>query len=158
MCHDVGFLTLGPKLDPRLAPPFFAGTPNLDPPPFQKSWICPWVWVQGGFLSSWNKDGLFEILGNYLFCVCVTEAIVSGIKERTFKAGFPYVRYPLSDTRQLTHVKSLSIYTISQADGSFLTCRMWRGQRLEALYCTIFIAVVCPGEMSIVTKLVETNT
>ena len=22
LCHDVGFLTLGPKLDPRLAPPF----------------------------------------------------------------------------------------------------------------------------------------
>ena len=33
-------LTLGPKLDPRL-PPFFACRPNLDPPPFQKSWIRP---------------------------------------------------------------------------------------------------------------------
>ena len=42
LCHDVGFLTLGPKLDPRLAPLFLLvdlfWTP---PPPFQKSWIRP---------------------------------------------------------------------------------------------------------------------
>ena len=36
LCHDVGFLTLGPKLDPRLPPPLFAGRPNLDPPPLSK--------------------------------------------------------------------------------------------------------------------------
>ena len=34
--HDVGFLTLAPKLDPRLDPPFFACRPNLDPPPLSK--------------------------------------------------------------------------------------------------------------------------
>ena len=32
--HDVGFLTLGPKLDPLLDPPlFFACRPKMDPPP-----------------------------------------------------------------------------------------------------------------------------
>ena len=38
LCHDVGFLTLGPKLAPPSGPPFFDGRPNLGPP-FQKSWI-----------------------------------------------------------------------------------------------------------------------
>ena len=38
--HDVGFLALGPKLDP---PPFFACRPKMDPPPFQTSWIRPWL-------------------------------------------------------------------------------------------------------------------
>ena len=36
LCHDVGFLTLGPKLDPLLDPPFFACRPNLDPLPLSK--------------------------------------------------------------------------------------------------------------------------
>ena len=41
LCHDVGFLTLGPKLDPRLAPPFLLVDLIWTPPPFQKSWIRP---------------------------------------------------------------------------------------------------------------------
>ena len=45
LCHDVGFLTLGPKLDPHLPPPLFACRPNLDPPPFQKSWIRPCIQI-----------------------------------------------------------------------------------------------------------------
>ena len=40
------------------------------------------------------------------------------------------IRHPLSDMRHLSYVKSLSIYTISPADGSFFTCGMWRRQRL----------------------------
>ena len=40
--HDISFLTLGPKLDPLLDPPFFfAWRPKMAPPPFQKSWIRP---------------------------------------------------------------------------------------------------------------------
>ena len=38
LCHDVGFLTLGPKLDPRLAP-FFCFTPP--PPPFKNPGSAP---------------------------------------------------------------------------------------------------------------------
>ena len=35
--HDVGFLTLGPKLDP----PFFACRPKMDPPPFKNPGSAP---------------------------------------------------------------------------------------------------------------------
>ena len=35
--HDIGFLTLGPKLDPSWTPPpFFACRPKMDPPPFEQ--------------------------------------------------------------------------------------------------------------------------
>ena len=32
---------IGPKIGPPSGPPFFACRPNLDPPPFPKSWIRP---------------------------------------------------------------------------------------------------------------------
>ena len=42
LAHVVGFLTLGPKLDPLLEPPVFACRPqNKMPPLFKKSWIRP---------------------------------------------------------------------------------------------------------------------
>ena len=42
-CHDVGFLTLSPKLDPLLDPPFSFLLVDLKwpPPHFKKSWIRP---------------------------------------------------------------------------------------------------------------------
>ena len=42
--HDVAFLTLGPKLDP----PFLLVDLRWTPPPFQKSWIRPWVLKAAG--------------------------------------------------------------------------------------------------------------
>ena len=40
LCHDVGFLTLGPKLDPRLAPPPFLLVDLICP--LSKILIRPW--------------------------------------------------------------------------------------------------------------------
>ena len=48
--HDVGFLTLGPKLDPLLDPPppfLLVDHLRWTPPPFQKSWIRPCIWHLG---------------------------------------------------------------------------------------------------------------
>ena len=43
LCHDVGFLTLGPKLDPRLAHPFLLVDLiwNPPPPPFKNPGSAP---------------------------------------------------------------------------------------------------------------------
>ena len=38
--HDVGFLTLGPKLDPLLDPPFFACRPKMDPSGGSRVCVC----------------------------------------------------------------------------------------------------------------------
>ena len=42
--HDVGFLTLGPKLDPLLTPPPFFLLVDLRWPPLKQSWILPWTY------------------------------------------------------------------------------------------------------------------
>ena len=43
---------IGPKIGPLSGPPFFAGRPNLDPPPFQKSWIRPCIHSGNSYLSA----------------------------------------------------------------------------------------------------------
>ena len=47
LCHDVGFLTLGPKLDPRLPPPLLVDL-IWTPPPFKNPGSAPGNVLQGG--------------------------------------------------------------------------------------------------------------
>ena len=72
LCHDVGFLTLGPKLDPRLAPPFLLvdliWTPP--PPPLSKildpplQWAPPSLCIRGSFFS-------FSCRRPFFFCLSI---------------------------------------------------------------------------------------
>ena len=75
--HDVGFLTLGPKLDPLLDPPLFACRPKMDPSGGSR--VCVWQgwlpppplecgWrhtgnVQGGGGCLWmsKSGGVFQL-------------------------------------------------------------------------------------------------
>ena len=53
LCHDVGFLTLGPKLDPP--PFFFACRPKMDPPLFRNRGSAP-------AMNTENKGPCYTIL------------------------------------------------------------------------------------------------
>ena len=58
---------IGPKIGPPAGPPFFAGRPNLDPPPFQKSWIRPWYCKKDWPIKSHGVDHLILGEGGLLF-------------------------------------------------------------------------------------------
>ena len=65
--HDVGFLTLGPKLGPLLNPPFFACRPKMDPSGGSRVCVCdrgdhpappPCLWMPksgGVFQFFWGR-------------------------------------------------------------------------------------------------------
>ena len=72
LCHDVGFLTLGPKLDCPVWPPFFACRPNLDPPPPPSKILDPPLpedtAISGCYKEMWRAESaLLPLWAGYLW-------------------------------------------------------------------------------------------
>ena len=75
LVHYVGFLTLGPKLDPSWTP-LFSCRPKMDPPPFEKSWIRPCIIMSEGrkrnskvnihTVSLYSEKGEFVFISNIM--------------------------------------------------------------------------------------------
>ena len=71
LCHDVGFLTLGPKLDPRLPPPLLLVDLIWTPPPFKNPGSAPalskWGWCSAMAVHSLESlDCLRLRLGQWI--------------------------------------------------------------------------------------------
>ena len=130
LCHDVGFWTLGPKLDPRLPPPF-ACRPNLDPPPpFTNPGSAPDTTPVRSALWSVNID---------LRCVCQI-----GVKPRDAAHACPVLTTMFT---MFSSVGTLSLVTKRSSCGLYL---MWRLENNSA-------ASGCPKSLSDQNNIILIN-
>ena len=79
----VGFLILGPKLDPRLAPPFSLADLIWTPPPFQKSWIRPCICSYYLNITLRPKFDAFPTFFSPRYPLVITQIVPKFVKNRS---------------------------------------------------------------------------